>query len=129
MTEPEVATGIRATVVYDGDCGFCTASARWLERRIDPSVRVEMSQALDLGSLGLTDDEAAAAAWFVDSDGSRYRGHAAVGRSLQHMSLPYRVVGWIIQRPPVSWIAAPVYRLVATYRHRLPGATDSCRLD
>lgn len=117
------------TLVYDGDCGFCTSSARWIERRLDPDVRVEMWQALDLDVLGLATDDVTTAAYFVDPDGSLHRGHAGIGRALQHMALPYRVIGWVMQRPPISWIAAPIYRLVATYRHRLPGATDSCRVD
>lgn len=117
------------TLVYDGDCGFCTASAKWIERRLDPDVRVEMWQALDLDALGLTTDDVTTAAYFVDADGSLHRGHAGIGRALQHMAAPFRPIGWLMQRPPISWLAAPVYRLVARYRHRLPGATDSCRID
>lgn len=117
------------TLVYDGDCGFCTTTAKWIERRLDPDVRVEMWQALDLDAIGLTVDDVTTAAYFVDSDGSLHRGHAGIGRALQYMAAPFRPLGWLMQRPPISWIAAPVYRLVATYRHRLPGATDSCRVD
>ena len=97
--------------------------------RLDPSIRVEMWQALDLASLGLTQDQVSSAAWFVDADGSRHRGHAAVGRVLRYAPRPYRLIGWLIERPPVSWLAAPVYGLVARYRYKLPGATDACRID
>lgn len=118
----------QGTLVFDGDCGFCTTSAKWIERRLGDTVRVEMWQALDLASMGLTADEVSTAAYFVDPDGTLHRGHLGIGRSFEHMALPYRLTGWAMQRPPVSWIAAPVYRLVAKYRYRLPGATDACRI-
>ncbi len=117
------------TLVFDGDCGFCTTSARWIERRLDADVRVEMWQALDLEALGLTTDDVTTAAYFVDEDGSLHRGHAGIGRSFEHMSAPFRLTGRAMQHPPVAWIAAPVYRLVARYRYKLPGATDACRID
>jgi predicted DCC family thiol-disulfide oxidoreductase YuxK len=40
----------------------------------------------------------------------------------------WRLVGRLIITPPVSWLAGPVYALIARNRHRLPGASDSCRL-
>lgn len=121
-------SGPHGTLVYDGDCGFCTSSAKWIERRLGDDVQVEMWQALDLAAMGLTSDDVNTAAYFVDPDGTLHRGHAAIGRSLEHSSLPFRPVGWVMQRPPVSWLAAPTYRLVAKYRYRLPGATDACRI-
>ena len=39
-----------------------------------------------------------------------------------------RAFGALLLAPPVSWFARPGYWLVARYRHRLPGATDACRL-
>jgi len=116
------------TLVYDGDCGFCTTSAKWIERRLGGDVDVEMWQALDLESMGLTVDDVTTAAYFGDTDGTLHRGHLGIGRSFEHMALPYRVLGLVMQRPPVAWIAAPVYRLVAKYRYKLPGATDACRI-
>ena len=119
----------QATLVYDGDCGFCTTSAKWIERRLGDDVRVEMWQALDIESMGLSTSDVSTAAYFVDPDGTLHRGHAGIGRSLEHMSPPFRAAGWAMQRPPISWAAQPVYRLVAKYRHKLPGATDACRIN
>lgn len=116
------------TLVFDGDCGFCTTSARWIERRLDADVQVEMWQALDLDALGLSVEDVTTAAYFVDEDGSLHRGHAAVGRSLEHMALLFRLAGRAIQHRPVAWVAAPTYRLVAKYRYKLPGATEACRI-
>jgi predicted DCC family thiol-disulfide oxidoreductase YuxK len=30
--------------------------------------------------------------------------------------------------PPFSWLSALSYRLVAKYRHKLPGGTPACKL-
>lgn len=117
------------TLVFDGDCGFCTSSARWIERRLDADVRVEMWQSLDLEALGLTVDDVTTAAYFVDEDGSLHRGHAGIGRAFEYMALPFRVAGRAMQHRPIAWVAAPTYRLVAKYRYKLPGATEACRID
>ena len=118
----------RGTLVYDGDCGFCTTSDKWVERRLGDEVRVEMWQSLDLDEFGLTPHDVTTASYFVDADLTLHRGHAGVGRALEHMRLPFRPLGWLIQRPPVSWLAAPAYALVARYRYKLPGSTDACRI-
>ena len=41
----------------------------------------------------------------------------------------WRLAGLVLSRPPVLWLARPVYALVAANRHRLPGGTATCRLD
>ncbi len=38
------------------------------------------------------------------------------------------LIGRLMLVPPVSWLAAAVYAVVARNRHRLPGATDACRV-
>lgn len=116
------------TIVYDGDCGFCMASARWIERRLGDDVSVEKWQSLDLDAIGLTIDDVTTASYFVAPDGSLHRGAPGIGQVFERMSLPYRVVGMLMKRPPVSWVASVVYATVARYRHKLPGATDECRV-
>ena len=29
-----------ALIIYDGDCGFCSASARWLRRHVQPRAQL-----------------------------------------------------------------------------------------
>ncbi len=41
---------------------------------------------------------------------------------------PWAVAGRILLAPPVSWVAPLGYRLVARYRHRLPGGTPACKV-
>ena len=120
---------MRPLLVFDGDCGFCTASARWVEARTGAAMRVEPWQVLDLDELGLTEADVTAAAWLIEPDGTRRRGHEAIGGSLRRAGGPWRLIGSLLLIPPVSWLARPVYALVARNRHRLPGATDACRID
>lgn len=117
-------------LVYDGDCGFCTTSARWIERRLPATVPVATWQSFDdLSTLGLTVDDVTAAAWWVDPDGGRERGHLAIAASLRAARGLWPVLGRLLAAPPLRWIGGPVYAWVARNRHRLPGATDACRLD
>ncbi len=118
-------------LVYDGDCGFCAASARWLERRIGEAGRIASSQELGangLSGLGLTVDDAARAAWWVDAGGRTWCGHLAVARALSACPGLPGCLGAVVARPPLSWLGALTYPMVVRWRHLLPGATDSCRV-
>ena len=115
-------------LVFDGDCGFCTASARWIEARLPTGTPVEPWQSLDLETLGLTEPDVTTAAYWIDDSGHAHRGHDGIGRALIIAGGFWAVIGRIIITPPVSWPARPVYALIAKNRHRLPGSTDACKL-
>ena len=117
----------RPILVYDGDCSFCTRWVEWARLRLPAEVEIESSTSTDLVALGLTSSDAAAAAWWIDPDGRRRRGHAAIGRTLEAFGGGWRVVGVMLATPPLSWIAAGVYAVVARFRSRLPGGSPSCR--
>lgn len=119
-------------LIFDGDCGFCATAAQWAARRFRQGERAEAWQLLGTGGLeryGLSIDDVQRAAWWVDGNGLRQRGHRAVGRALQVGGGTRRMVGWFVLTPPTSWIAAGVYRLVVRWRYRLPGGTPACRVD
>jgi predicted DCC family thiol-disulfide oxidoreductase YuxK len=116
----------RPVLVYDGDCGFCTKSARWLGRRLPDGASVQPGQALDHAALGLDDDDVAAAAWWIDENGTRSRGHAAIGRALVAGGGAWGVVGRLLLVPPLSWLARPVYAVIARNRSKMPGGSDAC---
>lgn len=121
-----------AVLVFDGDCGFCTTAARWAEKGFHHGERAEAWQVLGpdvLSSIGLSLHDAEQAAWWLDADGRRERGHRAVGRALQAGGGRRRVAGRLILTPPASWLAAGVYRLVVRWRYRLPGGSPACRPD
>ena len=123
---PSIPAGI---LVYDGDCGFCTATARWVERRLSHDYQVVPSQKADLDALGLTDEAVARSAWWIDPSGSRVDEHQCIAAALRAMSGPWPAVGRIMTLGPVNPLARCVYRLVANNRSRIrwPGATKCDR--
>ena len=114
------------TLVYDGDCGFCTSSARFVERRSDAAV--VPWQRFDLPAVGLTAEQTSAAVYWLPSAGAPLRGARAVAAALRECGPTYRVIGLLIDLPLVRPLAAAVYAVVARYRHRLPGGTPACRI-
>ena len=118
----------RPTVLFDGDCGFCTTMVQWGERHWPDAADVVAWQRTDLDALGLTPAQCAHELQLIEADGSHASGAAAIGRWLQAAGGPWKVLGWLAYTPPSSWIAGRIYRLVAANRRHLPGRTPACRL-
>ncbi len=117
-------------LIFDGDCGFCTTAATWIESKWpNDSAEIAPWQRLgdQLDAWGLTRDDVMSKAWWVDDRGVR-GGERAVAAALQLSPGWPRFVGRVIDVPPLRWLAKPGYRLVARYRYRLPGSTPACRL-
>ena len=115
----------RPVLVYDGDCGFCTTCARFLER-IGPDAEIVAWQLTDLAALGVTEEQAADAVQWVAVDGTVRSGHEAIAAVLGSAGWVWRIAGRLIVMPGVSWLAARAYRLTADNRYRLPGGTPAC---
>ncbi len=121
-----MTSALRATLIYDGDCGFCTQTAAWMR---DRGTAITSWQSIpDLAALGLSEADVTTAAYWIDESGAAHRGHLGIGRALVASNKPWPLVGKAILTPPIRWIAGPIYRLIAKNRFRLPGSTDACRL-
>ena len=120
-----------ALLIFDGDCGFCTSSAHWIEAKWKPgSAAAQPWQRLGLDrltSFGLTVDDVSTKAWWVQEN-QCVGGERAVSAALIAAGGMWSVLGHLIGIPPFRWFARPGYRLVARYRYKLPGATPACRL-
>ena len=127
MSEPGRSEPGRPVLVFDGDCGFCTTSARFGQRRLHLD-HVEPWQFLDLDALGVTAEQCGQAVQWIAVDGSVVSAEHAVIAALRHAGGVWRVLGEVMNLPGVRHVAGFVYRLVARYRHRLPGGTAACRL-
>ncbi|GAA2878626.1 hypothetical protein GCM10010517_40700 [Streptosporangium fragile] len=115
--------------IYDGDCGFCRHSLDRISRVLPRWPHTRAWQSVDLASVGLTPRQASEAAWWIDSDGVPAGGARAFAALLRWQpARRWRFLGTLLSTPPVSWAAALIYRAVARWRHRLPGATSSCSL-
>lgn len=123
-----MAARTRPALVYDGDCAFCTSSARLLAK-IGPGAEMVAWQQTDLGALGLSEEGASAAVQWVDVDGTIRSGHEAAAAALRGAGGIWALAGRALIAPGISPIAARAYRLIAANRHRLPGGTPACATD
>lgn len=106
------------TLVYDGDCTFCTSCARQLQR-IAPAIEIVPWQHTDLEALGIAPVRAQEAVQWVGADGVVQSGHEAIAAALITAGPLWRIAGRAMLLPGVSWLAALAYRLVADNRSRL----------
>ncbi|MBS2964551.1 DUF393 domain-containing protein [Actinocrinis puniceicyclus] len=122
------AETVRPTLVFDGDCGFCTASVHVLERWCRPEVRFVPWQRLDLAAHRLTREQVTTSVqWLpVTADAPIRSGAAAVARVLLRSRRPWRPLGALMLMPPISWLAAAAYKVISANRYRLPGSTPAC---
>lgn len=100
-------------VVFDGDCGICQASARWIERHI-PSLDVQSHYEYGVEELG--------SVWLVTPT-YNYEGAEAVARVLMLSSKRWmHVCGRIMNAPVVRLVASGVYRVIARNRRHISRA-------
>jgi predicted DCC family thiol-disulfide oxidoreductase YuxK len=125
----------RPVLVFDGDCGFCTACARFLGRWVirgrptSAAPLVEPWQRLDLADLGLTRDECTAAVQWVAENGQVASGHEAIAAVLASGHLLWRPLGALLVAPGFSPLFARLYSWISEHRDGLPGGTPACRTD
>ncbi|RCW43742.1 putative DCC family thiol-disulfide oxidoreductase YuxK [Halopolyspora algeriensis] len=114
-------------LVYDGDCGFCTGSARLVER-LPVRVRLAPWQEEDLTALRTTEERARHEVLWVDSAGHVFGGGMAVAELLKHCRGPWKVLGRVLAAPGIRTVVDGVYRRVSANRQHLSFATPACRL-
>lgn len=103
----------RGIVVYDGDCGICQASARWIERHV-ADVEVLSHHEYGVAELG--------SVWFIDTD-RMHEGAEAVGEVLcLARSAGLRATGRALSWPVVRLVAKGAYRAVARNRRLISRA-------
>jgi predicted DCC family thiol-disulfide oxidoreductase YuxK len=119
---------VRATFVYDGDCAFCTSSARYAQRRVPTEATIVPWQFSNLHALGLTEQQCDDAVQWVTPGAPPLAGPRAIAALLRSSTLRWRVLGRLLDFPPVRAVAWPTYRWVARNRHRMPGGTAACVL-
>jgi len=115
------------TLLYDGDCAFCTRMAR-LGTRLVPSVALRPLQSVDLEDVGVDEPRAQTEIPFVTADGAVSYGSDGIANALIANGRRTAWIGRLLLTRPVRPIARRVYRFVARHRHRLPGGSAACEL-
>jgi predicted DCC family thiol-disulfide oxidoreductase YuxK len=116
------------TLVFDGDCGFCTTSVLWLFRQVRPeNVEAVQYQSFDLVAHGLSAERAQYEVLWVSQQGPPFGGARAIARLLRASErFGWRLAGRLMALAPFSWAASVTYRVIAQNRQRMPGSTGSC---
>ena len=119
------------TLIFDGDCGFCTRSRNLLVR-LDRRGRlrtVPYQQAGVAEAAGVSrEDLARAVFWEGDGagpDGGRYWGAEAINAALC-TALGNSLLLRLYRLPGIRRLQDRVYRWVAANRFRFPGVTPWC---
>jgi predicted DCC family thiol-disulfide oxidoreductase YuxK len=118
-------TRTRPTLLYDGACGVCTRGVELGVQHLPDRVDWEPFQTADLAAYGLSEAEVTASVHLVEPSGRITAGATAAGRLLVLSGGGYALLGHLVLAPPVSWVAAAVYRLVTVLRHRIPVGTPA----
>lgn len=123
-------TAEQPILIFDGDCGFCTTSVKFLRRYVKPNCLIIEWQHADLDALGLTAEQCNDAVQWVGVGPRRVRasGGAAIAAALKTGRAPWRAAGSLLTTAPMRGMTELVYRAVARNRYRLPGGTPSCAL-
>ena len=108
----------RLTLLYDGECEFCTRLARWVERR-DARGRITARPNQEPGlieSVGLSRAEVDRSVWAVEMGGRRYEAAGAVNRVLVELGGGWAALGWLYRVPGIRQVQDAYYRRVARRR-------------
>jgi len=119
-------------LIFDGDCAFCAKSSLFGQKRLrnSGSISIVAWQSIaDLAEFGLTREQVEKRVYFIADKGQAFGGAQALGKFAQHMKFPWSVLGFLLSKKPVAVLVEPFYLLVARNRHKLPGATDACKID
>lgn len=114
-------------MIFDGDCAFCSSSARVLRRISRNRIPIRPYQFLKLEDFGLSAELTSKAVYYISGD-RRYVAADAIARFLIESKTIWSLAGRILLIPGIRQIAKIVYYWIARNRHRLPGGTPECSL-
>ena len=75
-------TNKKPTLIFDGDCGFCTSTANYILKRSKTALEIHPWQWIDLSEYGLLASDTADRVYMV-VDGQTYGGHEAFAQILR----------------------------------------------
>jgi predicted DCC family thiol-disulfide oxidoreductase YuxK len=120
--------GQATTLIFDGDCGFCTRCVLWGTANLSAFPNPVAFQRIEPSRFGLTENDVRKSVWLI-SGNTVLSGARAVAWILKgQKSIGWRLLGQFIDWCPIRPFSQLGYRLVAVNRHRLPGASTECKM-
>lgn len=113
-------------MIFDGDCAFCSSSARVLRKLTKSRIAIEPYQFLELEQFGLTEAMTSKAVYYVSD--KTYVANRAIAQFLIDSKTAWALAGYLLNLPIVSSVAERAYYWIAKNRHRLPGGTPECSM-
>ncbi|MEX2441533.1 MAG: DCC1-like thiol-disulfide oxidoreductase family protein [Pontimonas sp.] len=115
-------------LVYDGDCAFCALWVGRLERALPAFPHAMTSAEVDTDDLGLDDADLRDYVWLITPTHHMAGAAAFSGLLRGQKQWSLRFLGHLLNTWPLSLLADIGYRLIARFRHRLPGSSPSCEI-
>lgn len=121
----------RLVLLFDGTCGICTRSARWVrERDTGGKILVVPSQLPSWRSrFSITAEDAEHRVYAIDANGRKFAGAAAVNRTLEELGGFASILGKFYRFPPIALFENALYPVIARYRYLLSRWGDSPACD
>lgn len=121
-----------SVIIFDGDCGICTASAQWLRGGFARAVRIVPSQDvsdLELAAMGLTRRKVQRSV-AVCTPRFALTGALAVNAALWYAGRLRWLAAAAFVFPPLLLAEMLIYPIVAARRHRISSllGLDACRI-
>jgi predicted DCC family thiol-disulfide oxidoreductase YuxK len=110
----------RPVLLYDGECGLCTRLVEAAADRLPADVDYLPFQTAPLSTYGVSAAEARHSLHWVSVEGRIGHGSEAAARLLVAAGGAWSLIGRLLLAPPVSFVAAATYWLVARSRAHLP---------
>ena len=111
-------------LIYDGECGFCTSSAKWARNRLPATHGIAPSQDLtdaELAGMGLTRADVDRAAWWYVPGERPAEGAEAISKTLIAIGGRTALVGRLMGLPGIRALGGAVYRWIASHRSLVGG--------
>ncbi len=118
----------KIVLIFDGDCGFCTSTSKYIAKRSKVPIEIIPWQYVDFINLPITKEDCADQVYLL-VDGKPFGGHEGFAMILRVQPNAFiRFIGSVAMSKALRWFSKPTYRLVAKYRHKLPGGTPACKM-
>jgi predicted DCC family thiol-disulfide oxidoreductase YuxK len=106
------------TVIFDEDCGVCSATVQWL-RRSDRWVKLRFVGNLGALPPAVSPEETKETVVVLEDGGQKLVRARAVSRLLCELGAGWRLLGRLLRLPGISWMVDLGYRAFAARRHHI----------